>query len=56
MRKYIEASEGMILTDGNTYGTKIYLAEDVDKSTFHEITKEEYNAILEKEAESEMMI
>jgi hypothetical protein len=45
MRDYIEASEGMILTDGHIYGKKIFLAEGVDKSAFYEITEEEYNAI-----------
>ncbi len=45
MRDYIEATEGMILTDGSIYGKKIFLAEGVDKTAFYEITEEEYNAI-----------
>lgn len=49
MRDYIEASEGMILTDGVIYGKKIFLAEGVDKSAFYEITEEEYNAITDSE-------
>lgn len=42
------ATDGKILTDGNTYGTVIYLAEGVSADTFHEITKEEYNRILDE--------
>lgn len=49
MREVIEASEGMILTDGNVYGEKIYLAEGEDKSAFYEITREEFEAISETE-------
>ena len=49
MRDFIEASEGMILTDGNIFGEKIYLAEGVDKNSFYEITREEYEAIINSE-------
>ncbi len=49
MRETIEAREGYILTDGVTYGTTIHLAEGVDASAFHEITREEYEAILASE-------
>lgn len=48
-RNVIEASEGMILTDGRIYGSKIYLAEGVSPENFKEITKEEYNLILKEE-------
>lgn len=50
MRDYIEAKEGYILTDGETYGSRIYLADGVDASKFHEITMEKYNEKLEDEA------
>jgi hypothetical protein len=50
MREYIEAREGYVLTDGEIYGKRIYLAEGVDKSSFKEIAEEEYNAIMEAEA------
>lgn len=43
-RKILRAEEGMVLTDGNVYGTIIYLAEGRDGSDFTAITKEEYNA------------
>lgn len=53
MRDYIEASEGMILTDGVTYGKKIFLAEGVDKTAFYEITEEEYNEIFNTDEATE---
>jgi hypothetical protein len=48
MRTSIKATEGMILTDGETYGTEIFLAEGTKAEDFHEITLEEYNRILEE--------
>lgn len=48
MRDYIEASEGMILTDGNIYGQKIFLADGIDENTFYEITREEYDKLIEE--------
>lgn len=42
-RRILKASSGMILTDGETYGTTIYLGEDADETKFREITLEEYN-------------
>lgn len=47
-RKVIEASEGMILTDGEIYGIKIYLADGENESKFYEITKEEYEKLTEE--------
>ena len=43
-RRILKASSGMILTDGEIYGTTIYLGEDVDETKFYEITLEEYNS------------
>ena len=48
MREYIKAGEGKILTNGEVYGKKIYLAEGMDKRTFYEITKEAYEQKLEE--------
>ncbi len=48
MRGPIIASEGKILTNGEIYGSTIYLAEGVDASTFYEIPVEEYNKMLEE--------
>ncbi len=56
MRKTITASEGHILTDGTVYGKTIHLAEGMDDSAFYEITREEYEAILEREANIELGI
>ena len=40
-RKILKASDGMILTNGEIYGSEIYLAEGVDASTFYEIPESE---------------
>lgn len=48
----LEADEGKILTDGNTYGSVIFLGAGKSESDFREITQEEYAEIIaEKEAE-----
>ena len=49
MRKVITASEGHIFTNGETYGSEIFLAEGVSETEFYEITEEEYNEIIEAE-------
>ena len=46
-RIMLTASEGHILTNGEVYGSTIYLAEGADSSAFHEITEAEYRAIQE---------
>lgn len=48
-RKIIYADEGKILTDGTHYGKQIFLAEGVSEFDYHEISEEEYNAILAEE-------
>lgn len=49
MRKILKAEEGFILTDGVNYGREILLEEGRSETDFHQITEEEYNAIMEAE-------
>ena len=51
-RVVLKAEEGMILTDGETYGRTVMLAEDRNADEFHEITEEEYNEIIKEEQEN----
>jgi hypothetical protein len=53
-RTKIIASEGMILTNGEIYGSEIFLADGVKAEDFHEITKAEYEKILELQESSEL--
>lgn len=43
IRTKITASEGRVLTNGETYGTVIFLAENDDADNYYEITREEYD-------------
>ena len=53
-REVIYADEGMVLTDGETYGKQIYLAEGVSSDNFREITDAEYEEIM-KAKEQEVL-
>lgn len=50
LRKLI-ASAGYVLTDGEVYGTKIYLGCNDTPENWHEIPEAEYEEIMKKEAE-----
>ena len=49
-RKILTANKGMVLTNGEIYGKKIYLSVGESADKFHEITDEQYWEII---AESE---
>lgn len=50
----LTASEGMVLTNGETYGTEIFLNEGNDGSAYHEITRAEYDAIMAEQEKAAM--
>ena len=56
MNKKLCASENHILTNDKIYGVIIYPSQDLDISTFYEITLEEYNRRIEANEESLMQI
>ena len=47
----ITASAGNVLTNGEAYGKEIYLGCNDTPENWHEITEEEYEEIMKKEAE-----
>ena len=42
----LNANEGMILTNGSTYGRTIYLAKGISAENYYEITEEEYQFLM----------
>ena len=46
--KKLIASVGMVLTNGEAYGTEIYLGCNDSADNWHEITQEEYQKIEEQ--------
>lgn len=47
----LTAAEGMVLTDGESYGKEIFLSQNESADNWHEITEEEYIEIQKKELE-----
>lgn len=52
-RKVIIAHDGMILTNGTTYGKRIFLADGESPYVYYEITVEEYRRIMEEQLPKE---
>ena len=52
-RIVLYADDGMVLTNGETYGKQVFLAEGSSAKDWHEITDEEA-AELQKSAEKEV--
>lgn len=44
-RLILFAEKGMVLTNGDTYGTEIYLAEGEASDGYQEITQAEFDAL-----------
>ena len=53
MRTSIKAKEGYILTNGEIYGSEIFLAEGMRVEDFYEIPWEEYEELI---AEDERLV
>lgn len=51
----IKAEDGMKLTDGVIYGSTIRLGEGRNADEFYEITEEEYDEIIEKEEQENII-
>lgn len=49
MREYLIAEQGYLWTNGEIYGSIIYLAEGVSKDSFYLVTFEEYEQMKEQE-------
>jgi hypothetical protein len=52
MRETIVASEGHVLTNGEVYGTEIYLGDGVRAEEFYEITLAQYAAMWEEKGDA----
>lgn len=55
-RKVIYADDGKVLTNGEIYGSTIFLADGVSEDDFYEITEEEYQTILEEKEKSSYIL
>ena len=50
MKIKIVASDGMVLTNGKSFGRVVFLATGDSKNNWYEITEEQYNQIIENES------
>ncbi len=50
----LTASEGMVLTNGETYGKEIYLGINDSEGNWREITDGEYEEILKEQEENQL--
>lgn len=55
-RTVLYADDGMILTDGTSYGRVIFLADDKTEADFSEITESEYQKVMEEKNKEEEII
>ena len=55
-RQILFANDGMVLTNGETYGKEIYLADGASADAFYEITEAEYEEMLRRADEQETMM
>ena len=44
----LTAADGMVLTDGESYGKEIFLSQNGNADNWQEITEEEYKTRIEK--------
>ena len=50
-RMIIYADEGKVLTNGEIYGTQIFLGNGISKENFYEISQAQYEKILAEQEE-----
>ncbi|MEE0840041.1 MAG: hypothetical protein U0L72_05755 [Acutalibacteraceae bacterium] len=53
--KRLTADKGKVLTNGDAYGTEIYLGKCDNPENWHEIAQEEYDIITKENFEEEMI-
>jgi len=56
MRIYLVAGENELYTNGEIYGTEIYLAEGMNEDDFYTISREEYERIEKDRIEKENLM
>ncbi len=49
----LEAAEGMMLTDGESYGKTVYLGANDSAENWREVTEAEYEALTQEAAEKD---